>query len=42
MMLAKPKYISFVFFMVLAISYCLWLFNSVADPLWTDEVIQSR
>jgi hypothetical protein len=39
MMLANPKYISIAFFVVLAISYCFWLFNSVADPLWTDEVI---
>jgi Dolichyl-phosphate-mannose-protein mannosyltransferase len=28
-----------LFFSMFAISYFLWLVNSVADPLWTDEAI---
>ncbi len=35
----SAKSVPFLFFSIFAISYSLWLVNSVADPLWTDEVI---
>jgi hypothetical protein len=35
----SAKSVPFLFFSIFAISYCFWLVNSVADPLWTDEVI---
>jgi Dolichyl-phosphate-mannose-protein mannosyltransferase len=33
------KYVLYLFFVVLAVSYCLWFVNYAANPLWTDELI---